>query len=218
MITAMASDYRSVYHVNLDRNDAVCYRADEEDARQTPVGEHFPYLERFREYCALYVDPEYQAGFLHFIDPDEIRRALAAENIIAYRYLARRNGREYYEMIRMAGVRHPGDREDHKVHSVGLGFTVIDAEMRESLAKSRALREALAEAEQANKAKTAFLSSMSHEIRTPMNAIIGLNNIALNEPDVPEKVRGYLEKIGASAQHLLSIINDILDMSRIEAG
>ena len=218
MITAMASDYRSVYHVNLDRDDAVCYRADPEDARQTPVGVHFPYLERFREYGDLYVDPEYQEGFFHFIDPETIRGALAEENIIAYRYLARRNGREYYEMIRMAGVRHPGDREDHKVHSVGLGFTVIDAEMRESLARSRALREALAEAKQANKAKTAFLSSMSHEIRTPMNAIIGLNNIALNEPDVPEKVRGYLEKIGASAQHLLSIINDILDMSRIESG
>ena len=59
---------------------------------------------------------------------------------------------------------------------------------------------------------------MSHEIRTPMNAIIGLNNIALNEPDVPEKIQEYLLKIGASAQHLLSIINDILDMSRIESG
>ena len=51
---------------------------------------------------------------------------------------------------------------------------------------------------------------MSHEIRTPMNAIIGLNNIALNEPDVPERVAGHLRKMGASAQHLLSIINDIL--------
>ncbi len=63
-----------------------------------------------------------------------------------------------------------------------------------------------------------FLSNMSHEIRTPMNAIIGLNNIALNEPDVPEKTRGYLTRIGDSAQHLLGIINDILDMSRIESG
>jgi len=59
---------------------------------------------------------------------------------------------------------------------------------------------------------------MSHEIRTPMNAIIGLDRIALNDPDISETTREYLEKIGVSAQHLLSIINDILDMSRIESG
>ena len=218
MITAMASDYRSVYHVDIDKNDAVCYRADEEDARQTPVGVHFPYHERFTEYCDLYVDEEYREGFLHFIDPDSIRAALAEEDIIAYRYLAHRNGRDYYEMLRMAGVRHPSDRDDHIVHAVGVGFTVIDAEMRETLERNRALQEALAAAEQANRAKTAFLSNMSHEIRTPMNAIIGLNNIALNDPDLSEKTREYLQKIGASAQHLLGIINDILDMSRIESG
>ena len=78
--------------------------------------------------------------------------------------------------------------------------------------------DALENAEQANKAKTAFLSNMSHEIRTPMNAIIGLDNIALNDPETPEKTREYLEKIGASAEHLLHLINDILDMSRIESG
>ena len=87
------------------------------------------------------------------------------------------------------------------------------------LAESRgALQEALSAAEHANRAKTAFLSNMSHEIRTPMNAIIGLNNIAMNEPTASGKVREYLEKIGSSAQHLLGIINDILDMSRIESG
>ena len=86
------------------------------------------------------------------------------------------------------------------------------------LEQQTALSDALAAAEQANKAKTAFLSNMSHEIRTPMNAIIGLDNIALNDPETPEKTRGYLEKIGSSAEHLLNLINDILDMSRIESG
>ena len=59
---------------------------------------------------------------------------------------------------------------------------------------------------------------MSHEIRTPMNAIIGLDRIALNDPGISDATREHLEKIGLSAQHLLSIINDILDMSRIESG
>ena len=87
------------------------------------------------------------------------------------------------------------------------------------LAESReTLQEALALAENANQAKTAFLSNMSHEIRTPMNAIIGLNNIAMNDPSASAKVKEYLMKIGASAHHLLGIINEILDMSRIESG
>lgn len=84
--------------------------------------------------------------------------------------------------------------------------------------QSRALSDALNAAEEANKAKTVFLSNMSHEIRTPMNAIIGLDNIALNDPETPEKTKEYLTKIGASADHLLDLINDILDMSRIESG
>jgi len=90
---------------------------------------------------------------------------------------------------------------------------------KEELAESKkALVAALAEAERANKAKTVFLSNMSHEIRTPMNAIIGLNTIAASDPTASSEVKKHLEKIGVSARHLLEIINDILDMSRIESG
>ena len=73
-------------------------------------------------------------------------------------------------------------------------------------------------AEENSRAKTSFLSNMSHEIRTPMNAIIGLDNIALRDPGLTPRTREHLEKIGASARHLLGLINDILDMSRIESG
>ena len=218
MITAMASDYRSVYHVDLDADVAICYRADAEDPDHYTEGMRFPFYRRFAEYCENNVDEAYRAGFMDFIEPDNIRRALATENIIAYRYLARRNGREYYEMLRMAGVRHPADRDDHVVHAVGVGFTIIDAEMRKSLEQRRVLADALAAAEQANNAKTAFLSNMSHEIRTPMNAIIGLDSLALRNPRLEAETREYLEKIGGSARHLLGLINDILDMSRIESG
>ena len=80
------------------------------------------------------------------------------------------------------------------------------------------LTQALEAAQVASKAKTAFLSNMSHEIRTPMNAIIGLDHIALENPNLPNTTREQLKKIDASAKHLLSIINDILDVSRIESG
>lgn len=90
--------------------------------------------------------------------------------------------------------------------------------LREQRERNEILANALDEAERANVAKTAFLSNMSHEIRTPMNAIIGLDEIALKDPDLPDQTREYLEKIGGSAKHLLGLINDILDMSRIESG
>ena len=92
-------------------------------------------------------------------------------------------------------------------------------EYRRKLEQSReALKEALDAAEKASKAKTTFLSNMSHEIRTPMNAIIGLNSIALGDAGISEATREHLQKIGTSAQHLLGVINDILDISRIESG
>ncbi len=80
------------------------------------------------------------------------------------------------------------------------------------------LRQALTEARQANRAKSDFLSRMSHDIRTPLNAVLGMKDIAVAHLDDPDKVRDCLKKIGLSGQHLLSLINDVLDMSKIESG
>ena len=80
------------------------------------------------------------------------------------------------------------------------------------------LEVALMRAESANAAKTTFLNNMSHDIRTPMNAIIGFTSLAASHVDNKDKVKEYLAKISTSSEHLLSLINDILDMSRIESG
>ena len=120
-----------------------------------------------------------------------------------------------------------GERFDKRFHYYAVGgrtpfFVLLKSDMTEVLSVERqrneALADALHEAERANAAKTSFLSNMSHEIRTPLNAIIGLNSLALRDDTLTPQTRGYLEQIGSSARHLLGLINDILDMSRIESG
>ena len=216
MITALASDYRSVYFVDLDTDSAICYRNDD-SSDSIEKDTVFGFSEIFGQYANEHVAEDYRGQFLDFIKPENIRRDLKQNAIIAFRYLVKKNGEESYEMLRMASVDR-GNGEENTVHAVGVGFTDIDDEMRASLATNQALSDALKTAEEASKAKTTFLSSMSHEIRTPMNAIIGLDALALHEPDISDTTKDYLEKIGSSAQHLLSLINDILDMSRIESG
>lgn len=92
-------------------------------------------------------------------------------------------------------------------------------ESNDSLAKAKAVSErAFHVAETANRSKSTFLSSMSHDIRTPLNAVIGFTTLAMDNTGNPEKINDYLGKILSSSNHLLSLINDILDMSRIESG
>ena len=95
---------------------------------------------------------------------------------------------------------------------------VLEAKNKELAESEEALSDALIAAEYANRAKTVFLNNMSHDIRTPMNAIIGFTALAESHLDNSEQVKDYLSKISVSSQHLLSLINDVLDMSRIESG
>jgi len=97
-------------------------------------------------------------------------------------------------------------------------YSDVTESVREDRNQRDALANALVAAEHANKAKTAFLNNMSHDIRTPMNAIVGFTALATSHIDNKEEVKDYLSKITISSQHLLSLINDVLDMSRIESG
>ena len=108
--------------------------------------------------------------------------------------------------------------EQGNIDAVLVASRDVTAEKKREMEQDEALRNALAAAEHASKAKSTFLSSMSHDIRTPMNAIIGFTALAQTHMDEPAQVQDYLAKIATSSTHLLSLINDILDMSRIESG
>ncbi len=101
-------------------------------------------------------------------------------------------------------------------------MTVIATDVQESHSRNEqlmnSLKEAYRSAEQANKAKSVFLSNMSHDIRTPMNGILGMTQIAMNHLNEPERILDCLQKIDNSSRHLLGLINEVLDMSKIESG
>ena len=118
--------------------------------------------------------------------------------------------------------------------SVAASLIVLDLRIEQTASSSRlkeeqesrvqlekvqsATEQAYQIAEQANRAKTRFLNNMSHDIRTPMNAIVGFSSLAITHIDQPDRVKDYLSKILSSSNHLLNLINDVLDMSRIESG
>ena len=172
--------------------------------------------------------PDVLESWSDLLHPDDKERVLKEYNETIYDYTGQKTyDVEYRLLTKNRGYRwyravgKPTRRPDGSpISYIGVFIDITgQKEMMQKLAQQReSLSIALEEANQANKAKTAFLSNMSHEIRTPMNAIIGLDRIALNEPGISETTKDHLEKIGLSAQHLMSIINDILDMSRIESG
>lgn len=135
---------------------------------------------------------------------------------VKYRLLTRNAGWRWFHAAGRLSRREDGS----PVTFVGFFIDIDDEKKMEAQleAQRKDLQDALAAAQHANRAKTTFLNNMSHDIRTPMNAIIGFTSLAAAHIDNTEQVRDYLTKIATSSNHLLSLINDVLDMSRIESG
>lgn len=159
-----------------------------------------------------------------YIDPDDMTRILeiaqkakiTGENAIMEAHITTRSGKKKILTITLSYV----SKEDSwdgipSFYSVGIDVT---REREEQELQRHALEDAYQAARVASDAKTNFLSSMSHDIRTPMNAIMGMTAIAQTNLHTPEKVSDCLNQINVSSRHLLSLINEVLDMSKIESG
>ena len=146
-------------------------------------------------------------------------RILAGEPLHFTMHVNGRNGQTLWLQVNATCV----DWQEGKPVYLVIFIDVTDVtelrEMQRKLtAQTEALKDALSVAEHANRAKSDFLSRMSHEIRTPMNAIIGMTTIAAAYIEDRKRVEDCLEKIGYSSKHLMTLINDVLDMSKIDAG
>ncbi|MDE7244874.1 MAG: response regulator [Oscillospiraceae bacterium] len=167
-------------------------------------------MDRYIDNCVWEEDRE---ALRQFLSPARLSEALADKTAQYLNFRTLCNGRIRYFQIRAVRT---GSWE--RSREAVLGIRNIDEETREEREKKAILEDALSQANRANQAKSTFLSNMSHDIRTPMNAIIGFTTLALSHINQTALVEEYLQKIMSSGGHLLSLINDILDMSRIESG
>ena len=147
------------------------------------------------------------------IAPDNIRKKLKSENDI-YKFEYCSLDEKTYKIASYI----PLEWKNGKLEKVLLASMDVTQEKKAEIESRQALKEAYRSAENANRAKTEFLSNMSHDIRTPMNAIVGLTAIAGANIESQDRVIECLSKITESSRHLLGLINEVLDMARIESG
>ena len=206
----LARDYLDMYYINTDTEEFIEYRKGEDSSSLSELRRGWHFFSDCKAELAEKVYADDRDAFLQAINRKTLMKTLSRKDTFVMTYRENSDNGPIYVNMKISRM------DDEKY--IILVITDVDAEMRETVARNQALAEALSSAEQANKAKTSFLSGMSHEIRTPLNAIIGIDMLALKNEKLDDETRDSLEKIGESANHLLSIINDILDMSRIESG
>ena len=216
--------------INLKKKDMeILYRDELFQKLSMNVDDVFLMLDA-KTYHADYVSPNVEN--LLGITVEQIRKDI---NILGKLHIAEQGDPEknYLEEIQVNGQRewdfeyvHLRTGEKRRFHNIAMGsevngkkkYILVMSDRTADWKMNQALSEAVRAAETANRAKSTFLSNMSHDIRTPMNAIIGFTTLAVSNIDDKKRVRDYLGKILSSSNHLLSLINDILDMSRIESG
>ncbi len=210
IINALGTAYSSIALLNLKTGKTeVVKKADNDLA--VPE-ENLLTKGNAEKYVREWLEPGYREEFLEFIDADTINQRMKGHRSLSCTCKLI-NGRWLFSAL----VPQLTD-ENGNIIAVLLANSEATKEKENELEQEKKLRDALAVAEDANKAKTRFLNSISHDIRTPMNAVIGYTALAISHVDNKEMVIEYLKKIHISSQHLLSLINDVLDMSRIESG
>ncbi len=172
------------------------------------------YSEAAELHAAEIIGEEAKEAFRRFWQIDSLRESLADKDAVVHECHVSRQGKEEWEHLTAVCLERRAGKPVRVLH-VRQNATEQVYRQRE---QTQALQDALRQAQHANQAKTTFLSNMSHDIRTPMNAIIGFATIAASHMERADQVKDCLHKILSSSNHLLGLINDILDMSRIESG
>lgn len=221
-VRALATEYESIAIVEISNTDKekdkvmlhsrvsdnIAALIDDETVNEI-------YYSRKLDLMARFVHPDDREMFLAGTKREKVLEAFAdnKNHVVDFRISTSSDSYVYYQ-LRFIAIRN----DDGVPVATIAGMRSIDAEIRKEFGIRQELENAKIAAEAANRAKSTFLFNMSHDIRTPMNAIIGFTDIAEKYIDNPEKVHDSLEKVKLSSMHLLTLVNDVLDMSRIESG
>lgn len=210
IIGSLGRIYPALYYFTLDIDRFMVIK------QHSDVADALENSDRYSVFSDVYinrfVEEEFKDSLTKFLNPDTIRKKLSDKDYVSIEFRSVNLG-----WCRITLVVCDRDMYGNASSVVFAGY-VIEKQKQAELAQKEALKAAYESANMANSAKTDFLANMSHDIRTPMNAIIGLTAIAGTHLDDREKVADCLSKITVSSKHLLGIINDVLDMSKIESG
>ena len=210
ILGALSNDYSDVFLVEPLRDTSITMKA---RGQMIDTGKRKirSYWDAWQKYVEKYVLPEDAEEVLHSVAAENLCAAMKEVSECSIEFRMKFEDELHYCQVKYVSV--AGDGAQFVV-----GIRNIDDQVRSEQEQQKVLQDALASAQHANRAKTTFLNNMSHDIRTPMNAIIGFTSLAATHADNPEQVRDYLAKTQTASRHLMSLINDVLDMSRIESG
>ncbi|MDE7243486.1 MAG: transporter substrate-binding domain-containing protein, partial [Oscillospiraceae bacterium] len=216
IVKALTRDYLTVYTLNLQTGGLRTLKMEGHlpSGSDWKDGETFLYAEVLRRYTEDWVLDEDKDNLAEALSLEQVKEALSTSSEYMGTYRIRTGG----EINNFQFVCVAYQTEDQTNPLALLGFRNIDEIVRKEQNQKTILEDALHMAQAASEAKTAFLGNVSHDIRTPMNAIIGFLTLMRDEADNPDMVREYIQHIDTASQHLLSLINDVLDMNKIESG
>ncbi len=214
LIHALSIDYSLVCYFDLDSGEGSLLRTTDSSESPFALFSDSPSLQTAMDrYIDRFVYPEDRDALRDACSHERLREELSQSTNYVVNYRAMDGQQTVYYQIKAVRA---GAWDSRR--GVVIGFCNVDDETRRELEKKTLLEDALSQANRASKAKSTFLSNMSHDIRTPMNAIVGFTTLALTHVERTDQVEEYLKKILTSGNHLVSLINDVLDMSRIESG
>lgn len=213
-IEGLSLEYDSIFYANLDTNRIKAYRLSAPFSGLTS-GERpsHEFVGFDTDYINNWVHPEDRKLLVGVTEPNFIRSKLAHDKTFHINHRIIMNEKTIYMQLRVINV----GSTDY-VSRILLGYRNVDVEIVREMKQSQILQEALNEATLANNAKNLFLSNMSHDIRTPMNAIVGFTSLLQKHVGDTKRTFDYLDMISTASDQLLQLLNDVLEISRIESG
>ena len=212
LVQALSMDFNLVCFVDPDTGTVTPVRNDRDEMINI-FSEKISLRQSMEQYIQKYVHEDDREMLRQAVSLDTLKEELAQNNQYYVNYRKYQDDSIVYFQMKAVGA---GNGSGGL--GIVLGFRSVDEEIRREMEQNSLLEAALSQAKRASIAKSVFLSNMSHDIRTPMNAIVGFTNLAIAHIDQKEQVAEYLKKIMTSGNHLLNLINDVLDMSHIESG